>query len=55
MAISLGFGILFATAVTLVLVPANVLIVNDIKQFLKKITGHMEESSAVPVKVDSLN
>jgi len=43
MAISLGFGILFATAVTLVLVPANVLIVDDIKQFLKKWTGNMKE------------
>jgi multidrug efflux pump subunit AcrB len=55
MAISLGFGILFATAVTLVLVPANVLIVDDIKQFLKKLTGHMDESSTVPVKVENLN
>jgi hypothetical protein len=30
--------------VTLVLVPANVLIVNDIKLFLKKLAGHMDES-----------
>jgi multidrug efflux pump subunit AcrB len=43
MAISLGFGILFATAVTLVLVPANVLIVDDIKRFLKKLTGQMDD------------
>ena len=33
MAISLGFGILFATAITLILVPTNILIVNDIKEF----------------------
>jgi hypothetical protein len=30
---------LFATAVTLVLIPANVLIVQDIKRFFKKIFG----------------
>ncbi len=34
MAISLGFGILFATIITLILVPANVLIVDDIKRYL---------------------
>ncbi|MFC1688611.1 efflux RND transporter permease subunit [Pseudomonadota bacterium] len=39
MAISLGFGILFATAVTLVLIPANVLILDDIQQWAKKLTG----------------
>ena len=45
MAISLGFGILFATVVTLVLIPANVLIVDDIGQFLKRITGRNAEPS----------
>jgi multidrug efflux pump subunit AcrB len=34
MAISLGFGILFATAVTLILVPANILIVEDLRRSL---------------------
>jgi multidrug efflux pump subunit AcrB len=53
MAISLGFGILFATAVTLVLVPANVLIVDDIKRFFKKLAGHMDETPTAPVKVDN--
>ena len=38
MAISLGFGILFATAVTLLLVPANILIVEDIKRFFRKLS-----------------
>ena len=33
MAISLGFGILFATMITLVLVPTNIMIVNDIKEY----------------------
>ncbi len=34
MAISLGFGILFATAITLILIPTNVLIVDDIKRYM---------------------
>ncbi len=33
MAISLGFGILFATGITLILVPTNIMIVDDIKQY----------------------
>ena len=33
MAISLGFGILFATFVTLLLVPTNILIADDIKRY----------------------
>jgi multidrug efflux pump subunit AcrB len=35
MAISLGFGILFATVITLILIPTNVLIVDDIRRYLK--------------------
>lgn len=35
MGISLGFGILFATAITLVMVPANVLIAEDIRKLLR--------------------
>ena len=53
MAISLGFGILFATVVTLVLVPANILIVNDIKQFFKRSGGQMDESPATLIEVDN--
>ncbi|MCB4204391.1 efflux RND transporter permease subunit [Deferribacterales bacterium Es71-Z0220] len=37
MAISLGFGILFATMITLVLVPSLYIVLEDIKHFLKKI------------------
>lgn len=33
MAISLGFGILFATLITLILVPTNIMIVEDIRQY----------------------
>ena len=34
MGISLGFGILFATAITLIMVPANVIIVDDLSRFI---------------------
>jgi hypothetical protein len=37
MAISLGFGILFATVITLVLVPAFYLVVEDLKQTARRI------------------
>jgi multidrug efflux pump subunit AcrB len=33
MAISLGFGILFATVITLILVPTNIMIVEDIRRY----------------------
>jgi multidrug efflux pump subunit AcrB len=39
MAISLGFGILFATAVTLILVPANVLMLDDVRRLVGKLGG----------------
>ncbi len=35
MAISLGFGILFATLITLILVPTNIMIADDIEQYFK--------------------
>jgi len=36
MAISLGFGILFATAITLILIPVNIMIGDDIRRFLRR-------------------
>jgi len=36
MAISLGFGILFATLITLILVPTNIIIGDDIRRFFKR-------------------
>ncbi len=36
MAISLGFGILFATLITLFIIPINYLILEDIKQYFKR-------------------
>ena len=37
MGISLGFGILFATVITLIMIPANVMIVDDIQRFLNSV------------------
>ncbi|MEY3017488.1 MAG: hypothetical protein RL336_623 [Pseudomonadota bacterium] len=43
MALSLGFGILFATVITLFMVPTNILIVDDIKSLLK---GQAKQNTA---------
>ncbi len=43
MAISLGFGILFATAITLVLVPVNILIGNDLAGLARRLWGRETE------------
>jgi multidrug efflux pump subunit AcrB len=40
MAVSLGFGILFATLITLILVPVNYLVVEDIKRLFLKTHSH---------------
>lgn len=48
MAISLGFGILFATLITLMLVPALYLIVDDWKRFLSKVGQAFGASDAAP-------
>jgi multidrug efflux pump subunit AcrB len=39
MALSLGFGVVFATLITLILVPSFYMIIEDIKGLLKKITN----------------
>jgi multidrug efflux pump subunit AcrB len=39
MAVSLGFGILFATFVTLLLVPLNYLILEDFRAFARRVSG----------------
>ena len=35
MGISLGFGILFATVITLILIPCNIMIVDDIQSYFQ--------------------
>ncbi len=45
MGISLAFGILFATVITLVMIPANVMIVDDIRQFLKSVFSDTAEQT----------
>jgi multidrug efflux pump subunit AcrB len=44
MAISLAFGILFATVITLILVPTNIMIADDIEQYFKSKAGEIREA-----------
>jgi multidrug efflux pump subunit AcrB len=37
MAVSLGFGILFGTVITLLMVPVNIMLLEDVKRFFKRI------------------
>jgi multidrug efflux pump subunit AcrB len=45
MAVSLAFGVLFATFITLALVPTAYLILNDVEQWLRKLTGRDDHES----------
>ena len=47
MAISLGFGILFATLITLILVPTNLLIGDDIRRFLRRHYRGLKAATAI--------
>ncbi len=49
MAISLAFGILFATGVILIFVPVGYLILEDLKTFVRKLFGLEEESVPAPI------
>ena len=44
MAISIGFGIMFATVITLFLVPSMYMVLQDIKKGIKTAFGHYEIS-----------
>ena len=41
MGISLGFGILFATLITLILVPTNLMIADDVRRWLRRVLQRM--------------
>ena len=47
MAISLGFGVLFATFITLITVPANYLILEDIRRVARRLTGRPDLTGPV--------
>jgi len=47
MAISLGFGIIFATAITLLLIPVNILIVEDCRRQLKSLFQRDNSAPAI--------
>ena len=42
MAVSLGFGIIFATLVTLIMVPVNFMLLEDLRRLLRRFTGRSE-------------
>lgn len=44
MAISLGFGILFATAITLILIPTNIMIADDIAKFFNSKASEIRDA-----------
>lgn len=48
MAISLGFGILFATAITLILVPINYMFLEDFKAFSRNLFNHKKTKIVHP-------
>ncbi|CAN5432620.1 efflux RND transporter permease subunit [soil metagenome] len=48
MAVSLGYGILFATAITLILVPVNYLILEDLKVLSSKLPGRRAAAPRLP-------
>ncbi len=53
MAISLGFGILFATGITLVLVPALYLVVEDVRRALLPLLGETVRYKGPAVVMES--
>ena len=46
MAVSLGFGILFATFITLLLVPLNYLVLEDLRRMVHRLTGRAGDAAA---------
>jgi len=49
MAVSLSFGILFATVITLFFIPLNLLIMNDIKRLFIDVYGKKAKTNEMPV------
>jgi multidrug efflux pump subunit AcrB len=45
MAVSLGFGVMFATGITLILIPSGYMILDDIHQLIEKIRSFFTQSS----------
>ncbi len=54
MAISLGFGVLFATFITLLLVPATYLILEDIRHLCERFLGVSFETTTLPEPKDEI-
>jgi len=50
MAVSLGFGVLFATVISLVMVPVGYLILEDIRGLFGPPAGEEKEAGAPPTR-----
>ena len=48
MAVSLGFGVLFATVITLILVPTSYMILDDVSRTMRQIFGRGDPASVQP-------
>jgi multidrug efflux pump subunit AcrB len=48
MAISLGFGVMIATVFTLLLIPATIIILDDVKQLTSSVWGHLRPNLPEP-------
>ena len=53
MAISLAFGVVFATFITLVLVPAGYLVMEDLRALGSRLRGRATDVPAEPVTVEN--
>ncbi len=60
MAVSLGFGIIFATLVTLIMVPVNFMLLEDLRRLSRRVfrdkePGHKEPGNIEPARTDNLS
>ena len=50
MAVSLAFGVLFATLISLILVPAGYLIIEDLKELPGRLSNHSPDHSVLSLE-----
>ncbi|MBN2309035.1 MAG: efflux RND transporter permease subunit [Candidatus Hydrogenedentes bacterium] len=55
MALSLGFGIVFATVITLILVPSLYLVANDVYRLLGVLRGEHHEEAGLPEQAQAID
>ncbi len=55
MAVSLGFGIIFATLVTLIMVPVNFMLLEDLRRLGRRLFGEQESGQSEPARTEKLS